>query len=146
TEDMLLYLPLPLSSTFIGANGARVLNNVGSMSNRGFEVELHGDIIKTPDFNWTMGVVFSTVKNEVTSLPEYAEDITGAQVIQDGRTLHEWYMREWAGINPENGLPLWYINRSESDATTSNYYEAEKVHQDASPLPTYNGSISTHLD
>ncbi len=143
TTDMLLNTPLPLSAQYLDAV---VLRNVGEMKNTGFEMQLDGTLIQTPDFKWNMGVVFSTVSNEITDIPEDAQDVTGSQVIQKGHAFREWHMREWAGIDPDNGLPLWYIDRTQSDATTSDYSQAKKVYQGTSPLPTYHGSISTRFD
>src|SRR5699024_7909933 len=132
-----------LSATYIGGS---VLRNAGEMTNRGFEFEIAGDIIQTPDFNWNAGINFSTLANKVTSMPENSETITSTYVVQKGHKVYEWYMKEWAGINPDNGLPLWYINSSESDATTSNYAEAEEQYMGTNPLPKYSGAFSTRFD
>ncbi len=143
TTDMLFDVPLPLSATYIGGS---VLRNAGEMTNRGIEFEIAGDIIQTPDFNWNAGINFSTLANKVTSMPENSETITSTYVVQKGHKVYEWYMKEWAGINPDNGLPLWYINSSESDATTSNYAEAEEQYMGTNPLPKYSGAFSTRFD
>lgn len=42
--------------------------NVGSMSNKGIEVMLTGDIIRKNDFRWTMSVNAAHNKNEIVSL------------------------------------------------------------------------------
>ncbi len=47
---------------------ATMMANVGSMSNKGFEVLLSGDIIRKNDLRWTMTVNFAHNKNEITSL------------------------------------------------------------------------------
>lgn len=143
TSDMLFNVPLPYSAELISA---RVLQNLGKMKNSGIELELSGDIIATPDFNWNMGSNFSTFSNKVTSLPENAEIVETTRIVQEGRKVYEWYMAEWAGVNPDNGLPLWYVDRNNGDnSTTSNYSEAKRQHIGTNAFPTYQGSISTSI-
>ncbi len=143
TTDMLFNVPLPLSATFTDAT---VLRNIGEMTNQGFELQVGGDLVVTPDFKWSMNGVFSTLRNRVTKLPENGSIITSVRAVEKGHMVYEWRMKEWAGVDPANGLPLWYINRNESDATTSNYAEAERVYTGYNALPSYSGSISTHFE
>lgn len=144
TKDMLFNVPLPVSSTYTGGS---VLQNVGNMTNKGLELDLSADIISTPDFNWNLGGNFSTLSNRVTYLPEDAEVLESTWVLQSGHTVYEWYMKEWAGIDPENGDPLWYVNReTNGNETTNNYSEAEQVYQGTSRLPKFTGSLMTRFD
>lgn len=144
TQDMLFRVPLPHSSLY---TGGRVLQNGGEMTNKGLEVELSGDIISTPDFNWNLGGNFSTLSNEITSLPEDSKTLEGIWALEEGHTVYEWRMKEWAGIDAENGDALWYVNReTNGDETTNDYAEAEKVYQGSSRLPKYSGSINTRFD
>lgn len=144
TQDMLFSVPLPHSSLY---TGGRVLQNGGNMTNKGLEVELSGDIIATPDFNWNLGGNFSTLSNEVTSLPEDSKTISGIWVLEEGHTVYEWRMKEWAGIDSQTGDALWYVNReTNGDETTTDHAEAEEVYQGTSRLPKYSGSINTRFD
>lgn len=144
TKDMLFNVPLPLSSQYTGGS---VLQNVGSMTNTGLELELNGDIISTDDFTWNLGGNFTTLANKVTYLPEDAETIQSTWVLQKDRKIYEWYMKEWAGVDAETGDALWYVNReTNGDETTTNYSEADQMYQGTSRLPKYNGSIMTRFD
>ncbi|SDX32158.1 SusC/RagA family TonB-linked outer membrane protein [Hymenobacter psychrophilus] len=49
--------------------GSSIVNNVGTMENRGLEVLLNGTAIRTTDFSWDMTVVFSRNRNKVLELP-----------------------------------------------------------------------------
>ncbi len=144
TVDMLLSVPTPHSSLFLG-NG--VLDNVGEMTNKGLEVELSGDVISTSDFNWNLGGNFSTLANKITYIPEESEVIGLVNVRETGHLYNEWRLKEWAGIDPENGDALWYVNReTHGDETTNDYTEAEEIYQGKNPMPTYSGSIMTRFD
>jgi|GEM_PF-460404 len=144
TIDMLFNVPTPYSSLFLGGG---VLTNVGEMTNEGLEIEINGDIISTPDFNWNLGGNFSTLKNKVTYLPEDLSTIQSTWVVEEGHQLYEWRMPEWAGIDSETGDALWYVNReTNGDETTNNYSDAERVYQGKGRLPKYHGSIMTRFD
>jgi len=75
------------------------------------------------------------------------EDITnGLQRIMVGSDLRTWYMREWAGVDPENGNPLWVKQTKDADGnvvseeTTSNYNEAT-LQDVGSASPDFNGGL-----
>jgi TonB-dependent starch-binding outer membrane protein SusC len=101
TSDLLLDLPLPLSTGF----GVKT-QNIGSMKNTGIDLTLAGDMVRSEKgFNWNMGVVFSTVKNEVLSLGPLSQIITGgagfitnASIIKPGESLGSYYGYEVLGV------------------------------------------------
>ena len=70
TEDLLLWADMALSTGF----GA-VAQNVGSVSNQGFELSLSGLIIDNPNFTWNSSINISTNKNKVLSLNDGQEFI-----------------------------------------------------------------------
>lgn len=144
SEDLLLSLPLSLTTGHSSQN-----QNLGSLRNSGLEFELNVDIIRSDDFNWSIGGNYATVKNEVVGMPT----INGKQVtITGGTTRTEvgypvagWYMRKWAGVDPANGNALWYID-GVSGATTTSYNTAKVEWQGDSALPKFTGGLNTHID
>ncbi len=62
TEDLLLFRDLPNTA------GNRVLENVGSVENRGFEFMLNTVNVSTNNFNWNTTLTVSTNKSEVLDL------------------------------------------------------------------------------
>lgn len=142
SKDLLLNGQLPMSSSFLPG---RAIQNVGNVSNKGFEVELSLDVIRTDNFNWNISGNYSTVDNLVSFLPEDLIDITSTRIVEEGYKIFEWYMPVWAGVNPENGEALWFVN-GEGSETTNLYADAERVYQGTNALPTYSGGISTRFD
>ncbi len=65
-------LPVEVSSS-TGFNYKYV--NAGEMENRGVEVSLFGDPIKTPDFSWRVNVNWARNRNKVVSLYEDGENL-----------------------------------------------------------------------
>lgn len=146
TYDLLQSVPLSLTTGFTSQNF-----NVGTVINKGIEANLSVDIIHSAHLSWSMSGNFATVHNEVTAL---AKGVGGTYIDIDngyanktdvGHPINAWYIRKWAGVDPQTGDPLFYVN-GKSGATTTHYYSAKRAYAGGSPLPTYTGSISTHID
>jgi TonB-linked SusC/RagA family outer membrane protein len=127
TSDLLLNRPL---SRVVGFNS--ILQNVGAMQNAGVEITIDGTPIAMRDFSWNVNFNFARNKNKITELPggEFAD---GANYRKVGLDYQSWYVRQWAGVDPANGQPLWYKDATKT-TTTSNYGEAERIiYSSASP-------------
>src|SRR4030095_3294378 len=61
SSDLLFAVPTPLSSGILSRT-----KNTATMLNKGVEVQLSGDIIRTKDFTWNLEVNLTTVNNEIT--------------------------------------------------------------------------------
>ncbi|MDT0551834.1 SusC/RagA family TonB-linked outer membrane protein [Urechidicola vernalis] len=77
TEDLLLWGDMALSTGF-----SAVPQNVGSVSNKGFEITLSGLIVDKNDFSWNSSINISTNKNEVLALNDGQEFIKSDPRIQ----------------------------------------------------------------
>jgi TonB-linked SusC/RagA family outer membrane protein len=118
-----LLLSQPTSGT---AGTGSFLNNIGSMRNRGVEFSINGTPVQIADFKWNAGFNISRNINKVTSLVD-GKDIKGSSVIRRvGLDFQTFYLRQWAGVDPANGKPLWYTDETMSQ-TTSNYNLAKLV-------------------
>lgn len=106
TTDMLLIVPYSFSSGFSSG-----YDNIGKMTNNGFEVDLNVDAIRTTDFNWNISTNFSYNKNKIIELyedrDEYINSGTGLRN-KVGRPYGEFYLNRFAGVNPSNGDALYY--------------------------------------
>ncbi|MHA7056254.1 SusC/RagA family TonB-linked outer membrane protein [Aquimarina sp. M1] len=65
TEDQILRLTLPPSS-----GAANQIINAGLVTNKGIELSVDADIIKTDNFSWSTTVNFTTNENEVEELAQ----------------------------------------------------------------------------
>lgn len=144
TFDLLQDVPLSRTTGFNSLSA-----NVGEIVNKGIEADLTFAAFQTKNFNWTISANYALNHNEVTKLAKDASgtDIniaTGTKITKVGEAVGTWNMRKWAGVNPDNGLPLWFVNGVDG-AVTSVYNEAKVAIQGKS-LPTYSGGVSTHLD
>ncbi len=143
-----LLFNVPLSRT-TGHNSQT--QNIGELYNQGVEIEANFDVVRTRDFAWNLGGNITLLENEVTKLPTDAngEDIeitTGTRYrAVEGFAVDSWFMRGWAGVDPDNGDPLWYTDGTKS-ATTNDYNAAEAFYQGANAQPTTFGGINTRVD
>ncbi|MFB9076516.1 SusC/RagA family TonB-linked outer membrane protein [Flavobacterium procerum] len=63
TNDLLISVPVPLSSGY-----ATVLQNIGGVENKGVEIGLTTENVKTENFAWNSNIVFSANRNKVTEI------------------------------------------------------------------------------
>ena len=132
SEDLLLAVPLSPTS---GA-ASKTVNN-GSMENKGVEASVIGTPIQSKDFTWQVNFNFAYNKNRVTSVPS---PIIGTFLIQQGHDVQTFYVRQYFGVDPNNGDPLWYLDSSRTK-TTNNYSSAQRVPY-GSASPKYFGGLT----
>ena len=112
TEDMLYYRPVPAS---LGYSYLPV--NIGSVSNAGMDVELHGELVKTRNVSWSLYANLTFFKNKILKLaPELdGQWIDGTYIYREGEGMYNRYLPAYAGVNPENGKAQWYIDVEKTD-------------------------------
>ncbi|MDM1396410.1 SusC/RagA family TonB-linked outer membrane protein [Myroides odoratimimus] len=142
SKDLLYARPLSLTSGF-----SSQWVNLGDLKNSGIEVELNYDIIRSEDFNWSIGGNLGTVKNEMVSMPivdgKPLEVFSSFKGTVEGKALETWRLKEYAGVDAQTGLAQWYM----ADGTkTTNHNAAEFRFQNTSALPKVTGAINTHID
>jgi len=154
TSDMLFAFSVPSSLGY-----SSYYANVGDMVNRGVEVELNADLIRTKNVLWSFNLNLTHVKNEVTYLaPEhksttvegYKGYIDGSSYfVGEGLPLYTYYLRSYAGVDPETGASLWYKDVKGDDGKitrtkTSDYTSATRYLHD-SAIPSVYGGFSTSV-
>ena len=153
TYDLLLAVPLTRTS-----GHSSITQNVGTMVNKGIEGIMNFDVVRSKDLNVSLSVNFATLNNEVTELAKDAagEDLNITRTtkkVEVGHTYNEWYLREWAGVDPATGLPEWFVNETDDDGNiidsetkTGNINDAERAYTGKSAIPTFTGGGGIHID
>lgn len=103
TNDLLQRVPLSRTTGFL-----QTIKNVGSMQNRGIELTITGVPVVTKDFEWTVSFNISHNKNKVLELYNKQDIVTGTRITREGEDIQSIYTYEWAGVDPEDGAPMWY--------------------------------------
>lgn len=150
TSDLLYKVPLP---GVIGVTG--IWRNEGELQNKGFEATIGVDIIKNKEWYWSVDANIGFNRNKVTKLYGQKQEMivgdgsgiagSASKLVKPGLDADTWYLKEWAGVDPANGNPLWYKTDADGKrVTTSKYSEADQVAMGAY-TPDFFGGFSTNL-
>ena len=94
TTDLLFWLNIPES---YGTRG--YYSNIGDIRNTGVELTMSGDIIRTKNFTWNVGLNLSHNKGTIEKLPESkTKENGGFAATSDFGDIYSWY-EEGGGIN-----------------------------------------------
>ena len=147
TTDMLCIVYVPLSSGYFSS-----YDNVGDMLNQGIEIDLHYNVIRTKDFNWTVNLNATHYKNKVLMLNEdnkngtldgYSGYVNGNYFTGEGLPLHTFRLKRYAGVN-EKGESTWYVQDSKTGELTTTTEQSRATYFNCgSSDPTLYGGLST---
>lgn len=143
TDNILYNVPI---SGLTGVTS--IWRNIGQMNNRGIEVSVGGDIVRNEDWLWSLDLNLGHNQNKLTDLfptqnadgtysvkPVIVGDGAGVagsaqRILEIGRAIDTYYLKEWAGVNTETGAPMWYVVERDEDGNelsremTSTYADA----------------------
>ncbi|MGN0188340.1 MAG: TonB-dependent receptor domain-containing protein, partial [Candidatus Cryptobacteroides sp.] len=121
TKDMIYNRPLAPSQ---GAPSSQLVNDM-DMRNMGVEFEISADVFKSRNFHWNITLNGTHYKNALTKLPSDKPQ-TGYAAYPYwrslGGSLYDFYLYEYAGVNPKSGLPLYAKYTTNDDGTESVSY------------------------
>ncbi|MGY8910000.1 MAG: SusC/RagA family TonB-linked outer membrane protein [Flavobacteriales bacterium] len=148
STDLLYDLPI---SPSVGINVQP--SNIGDMFNSGVELSLTAHLLKNQDFKWDMTLQASTLKNEITFLPD--PFVNGSKRWEIGRSRFDFFLLKTAGVDPATGdqLFLKYEINADGDSvpvldangnieTTNDWEDTERAYTGDSSIPDILGSIS----
>ena len=155
TEDLLYSKNVPFSA---GNPTGRIPVNVGAIRNAGFEVTLDGNIINTRNVNWSWNINLSNYKNTILELDSSVDKESGIrsgnQILKEGGSLYDLFLRKYAGVDKETGQALYWKhiteededgNKTEKDETTTVFTEATQ-YELGSVLPKLYGGFGTSVN
>lgn len=150
SDDLLFDVPLPLST-----GTSSQTRNIGAMFNRGIEVQVDFEPVRTRDFNWKVSFNATTYRNEITRMPESNKEIvSGTKKLKEGSSLYDYWLREWYGVNPANGdaeyRAVSYIAANSritesGDTVTTNINNA-RYHYNGSAIPDFTGGLTNTIE
>ena len=125
--------------------------NVGELENKGFEFSVGVTPVRTDKVDWTLTFVGSANKNEIKKLSTDLPIESSITIVEPGRDIYTWKMKEWAGVDPDTGSPMWWIvNRDKngkeiSREKTTNYNKATKEYV-GKASPKFQGGLTSSLN
>lgn len=139
TKDLLMDLPISLTTGF-----GSYMTNIGEMENNGIDIDISAEIIRNKDFMWNSSLNFGHNKNKITKFDGEQTILKESIFIREiGHPFNMYYVKEFAGINPETGIPEFYINGDGENARekTTDSSKAEYIMYKG-PDPTLSGGWS----
>ena len=121
--------------------------NIGKLKNYGWEFTINGTPVLTKDWTWKLSVNATTYKNEIVELPTDVMWQSTKKWVKGG-SLYDFWLYEWAGVNPENGNPQWYYTDTDGSRKITEDYSSltsdDKVKMGSS-LPKVSGGFQSDL-
>ena len=134
TTDLLNTVFLPTSSGYTST-----VKNIGSMSNKGFELVIDADIIRTKDYGFTAQFNISSNKNRIEKLADGA-DILGATyssygsgyitILRENEPMGTFHLYKDAGLDNQGKLSYVDLNEDGDFTDIGDRYIAGSPHPD----------------
>ena len=149
TTDMLCYVYYPKSYGYDG-----IYDNVGDMVNKGVELSLSYDAIRTKDLVWNINLNATHYRNKIVSLnPDNINstlDGHGGYVSEfyfygEGLPMYTWRMPKYAGV-AEDGQSMWYVTDEQGNTTTTTTYNDATDYNCGNPTPDIYGGFGTSVN
>jgi TonB-linked SusC/RagA family outer membrane protein len=127
--------------------------NIGNLYNRGVEMSLTGHVVRKEGLNYSTTLNLTRLKNQITSMPPSIPLITsGTKGYAVGHSIYDYYLREFYGVDSENGDALYKTDEMTenarvigSDTVTNVISEANYRFIGKSAIPSLYGSMSHNL-
>ncbi len=94
---------------------AMITVNDGELRNSGLEYDFTAHIINKSDYGLDFSLNGDKLWNQLITMPidpateePKVIDIGGYFGTAEGHSLYDFYLREWAGVDPADGTPMWY--------------------------------------
>jgi TonB-linked SusC/RagA family outer membrane protein len=126
TEDLLLSALVPATTGYTS-----VYKNVGKLENKGWEFAINTVNIDQA-FKWNTNFNIAFNRNKVTDIDGQIIQ-TGIWRVEEGHPIGIFYTKEFAGVDPENGDALFYLNKEGNETTTSRAAAADRIVGDPNP-------------
>lgn len=146
-NGLILSAPQAISK---GIPNNSILSNVGSMYNRGIELGITANVLRSNDFSWNTTFNFTKLQNRVTALSEGNTDIIGTthvayettNITRVGHSVGSLYGAKTNGVNPANGQRI-FINGKGEPVQYSQVVapgQSQWTYLDGRPAPAITGA------
>lgn len=114
-KDLLFEDRKPLSAgSFVwsdeGSYNLTQYRNIGTISNRGLEVSLNADVVRTHDLTWNLGTEATFIKSQIKKLPDGKDIMNGLRKFSEGHDPYEFFTYHFVGVDQLTGSSLYTLD------------------------------------
>ncbi len=144
TTNMLFSSDLPIYTGYTKEN-----QNIADMQNVGIDFQIISQNIVQPNFMWQTILNLSRSTNKILKLNFEGNQLDQAnssfKYYEEGKAVAQWYLHEWAGVDPETGDPLWRYKDgtlSKVPPASNDYTSQANKFVKGTAMPTFYGSLT----
>lgn len=143
--DLLFNRPFAVSTGI-----ATRAENTLTMKNRGIELTINADIVKTRNFTWNISTNLTHYNNKITKMADGIDSliVNNFYMRKAGHSIYEFYLVESAGLNDKGNEEYYYYNSEGQRADTTDYtYALSNGGRDfrGSSLPKLMGALTNNF-
>ena len=148
SQHLILNQPLPPSSGF-----GSLISNIGKVRNAGIELNLNYGILRSKDFDWDVNWNLTYLGNKIISLLPGNDTFAAVGAFRNvvGKSVYEFYLPVWAGVDPATGGGQWWIDERDASGNltgkrvTTDSYDTALTDEKwvGSGIPKFTGGFST---
>lgn len=148
SQNLLFDVQLPLSAgaTSSSSATASITQNLGSIANKGVELDMNLDLIQNRNFRWSVNANATFMKNVVVKLPEQNRVdgiVSGNFKYMEGHSIYDYYVYQYAGVDQMTGRCLYLPNTEDYYIGTPTDANDTRKELDPNYLVEINGNYYT---
>lgn len=145
TKDLLFSMPISMTNGF-----SSYLANIGQLNNKGVELEIRSTNISNNSFNWNTVLNLAHNENKIVTLDsKQNQSISGWFIRKVGLPYNTFYVKEFAGVDPQTGDALYYTNSLDKEGNYDKTTTKDPTKANAIPYkqvdPTISGGLTNIL-
>lgn len=143
TKEMLFATP----TSYVTGFSSRTAN-IGKLTNKGLEVTISSTNIQNGKFTWTTDFNMTFQSTKIKELPDGDDVMYGDgdhYILREGESLHSFYLPEWKGVNPENGLGEFWLDPEDHSKGVTNYYAQAGKKIVGKAIPDFIGGMTNRF-
>jgi TonB-linked SusC/RagA family outer membrane protein len=151
SKHLILNQPLSPSVGF-----GSYISNIGQVRNQGIELNLNYNILRSKDFNWDVNLNITYLKNKVIDLLPGVDTFASKGAFRNvvGKSIYEFYLPVWAGVDPATGGGQWWVDERDGSGNLTGKQVKSNDYSEAlnsekwvgSGIPKYTGGFSTRVN
>ncbi len=115
SKDLLFEVRMPLSAGSFPETENTFANltqyqNIGTVSNRGWEFSFNYDVLNKKDWSWNVGLDATFLNSKIIKLPGGKDILNGLKKFSEGHSPYEYFTYHFEGVDQMTGKSLYTLD------------------------------------